>query len=89
MTLAWYEMTEEFILPLHVSWRELADHWLTHDPLPEVKDDIRRAGLPLAPLVDAVSGPVGDIRARSAILQDPGEMDLGSYLSRDRTGSTD
>jgi hypothetical protein len=28
-------MTEEKILPEGVSWREIADHWLTHDPLPE------------------------------------------------------
>jgi hypothetical protein len=35
----WYEMTmmtEEIILPPNVSWREFADHCLTHDPLPEV-----------------------------------------------------
>lgn len=33
----WYEMmmtTEENILPPGVSWREYADHCLTHDPLP-------------------------------------------------------
>lgn len=39
MSLAWYEMTEEYVLPLHVSWRELADHWLTHDPMPERRED--------------------------------------------------
>lgn len=36
----WYEM-DQYILPLHVSWRELSDHWLTHDPMPERTDDER------------------------------------------------
>lgn len=89
MSLAWYEMTEEYVLPLHVSWRELADHWLTHDPLPEVKDDLRRAGLSLASPVDAVSSSPGDVRTGGAVLQGAGEVDLGNYPSRDRAGSTD
>jgi hypothetical protein len=39
----WYEMmTEEKILPSGVSWREFADHCLTHDPLPGEHDGGQR-----------------------------------------------
>lgn len=47
MILNWYEimmteMTEEMILPPTVSWREYADHCLTHDPLPKGASDRKR-----------------------------------------------
>ena len=78
--LAWYEM-EQYILPAHVSWRELSEHWLTHDPLPKEEDGSRR--IQLSP-VGSISDPAGDVRARSAILEAPREMDVPAHHAGDR-----